>query len=52
MRQIEEFEEDQHFADPVEKYQWHLQRVLKEKKDLEKQIEAIRAQLITVSQMN
>jgi antitoxin component HigA of HigAB toxin-antitoxin module len=49
MRQIDEykFEFDQQFPDPISKYQWHLQKVIKEKKDLEKQIETMRSQLLT-----
>lgn len=48
MRQIEDAT-DLQFTDPASKYQWHLQRVIKEKKDLEKQVEAMRLQLTTVT---
>lgn len=50
MRQIEDykFDNDLQFSDAAAKYQWHLQRVIKEKKDLEKQMEEIRSQLVAV----
>jgi len=49
MKQIDEykFDNDQQFSDLASKYQWNLCRVLKEKKELEKQIEAVRSQLVT-----
>lgn len=51
MRQIEEykFDNDQHFPDAATRYQWHLQRIIREKKDLEKQVESARSQLLNVN---